>query len=49
MTTKPLRFFYGLARTAVHAAFVVSASLALVLLFLLWSIAYLFDQSQSGP
>ena len=43
-----LRFLLRLLRTSLHAAVVVTASLALFLLFLLWSVLQLVEEPAAG-
>jgi hypothetical protein len=40
-----MRFSLALIRTSLHAAVVLSFSVALVLLFALWSLFQLFDET----
>jgi hypothetical protein len=42
-----MRFLFGFLRITVHAAFVVMASVALLLALLLWSLPQVSDQPRS--
>jgi len=42
-----MRFLFGFLRITVHAAFVVMASVALLLALLLWSLLQVSDQRRS--
>jgi hypothetical protein len=42
-----LRLSLRVLRTSLHAAVVFTASVALLLLFLLWSVLQLFDENES--
>jgi len=46
MLTTVLRLSLRLLRAGLHAAVVFTASVALLLLFLLWSVLQLFDQNE---
>ncbi len=43
-----LRFSLRVLRTSLHAAVVFTASVALLLLFVLWSVLQLFDENETA-
>ena len=43
----PMRFLFGFLRITLHTAFVVIATVALLLAFLLWSLLQVADQPRS--
>jgi len=49
MLPASVRFSLRLVRAGLHAAVVFTASLSLLLLFLLWSVLQLFDEHETSP